>query len=126
MSARALDAIGSGTVPKGDVIAAARIAGIMAAKQTALLIPLCHPLPISAATIDFTFESDAIRATADIRTAAQTGIEMEAITATCVALMTIYDMVKAIDKACSIGDVRLLSKSGGKSGDWTAPAPNAP
>jgi len=121
MSAAALNAIRDGDVPKGDVLATARIAGIMAAKKTAELIPLCHPLGLDAVTIDFSWEDGAVRATATTSLTAKTGVEMEAMTATCVALLTIYDMAKAIDKAMVIGEVRLLEKRGGKSGDWTAP-----
>ena len=120
MSAAALDAIRHGDVPKGDVLATARIAGIMAAKKTAELIPLCHPLGLDAVTIDFAWEDGAIRATATTSLTAKTGVEMEAMTATCVALLTIYDMAKAIDKAMVIGEVRLIEKRGGKSGDWFA------
>ncbi|MBA3054302.1 MAG: cyclic pyranopterin monophosphate synthase MoaC [Sphingomonadales bacterium] len=121
MSPEALAAIRSGDAPKGDVLAVARIAGIMAAKKTAELIPLCHPLALDAVTLDFAFESDAVRATATASLTGKTGIEMEALTATTVALLTIYDMAKALDKAMVIEDVRLLAKRGGKSGDWTAP-----
>ncbi len=120
MSAPALAAIRHGDVPKGDVLATARIAGIMAAKRTAELIPLCHPLGLDAVTIDFAWEDGAIRATATTSLTAKTGAEMEAMTAACVALLTIYDMAKAIDKAMVIGEVRLLEKRGGKSGDWSA------
>ncbi|MCB2088950.1 MAG: cyclic pyranopterin monophosphate synthase MoaC [Sphingomonadaceae bacterium] len=121
MSAQALDAIRGGDAPKGDVLAAARIAGIMAAKKTGELIPLCHPLALDAVTVDFTFEDKAIRATSTASLTGKTGVEMEAMTATSVALLTIYDMAKAVDKAMVIEAVRLLSKSGGKSGDWHAP-----
>ena len=121
MSAAALAAIADGSGPKGDALAAARIAGIMAAKKTAELIPLCHPLAVEAVTVDFEIEADAIRATATASLTGQTGVEMEAMTATCVALLTVYDMGKALDKAMVIEGVRLLSKSGGKSGDWRAP-----
>lgn len=120
MSAQALDAIKAGSVKKGDVLAVARVAGIMAAKKTADLIPLCHPLPISGVTLDLAFENGAIRATATVRTTHSTGVEMEAMTAVSVALLTIYDMAKALDRAMTIGDVRLLAKSGGRSGDFTA------
>ena len=120
MSLAAAAAIGAGDVPKGDVLAAARIAGIMAAKRTGELIPLCHPLPITSAAIDLTVEEDAVTATATITTTGRTGVEMEAMTAVSVALLTIYDMAKAIDKGMEIGAVRLLSKTGGKSGDWHA------
>lgn len=121
MSAEALDAIKAGSVKKGDVLAVARVAGIMAAKKTADLIPLCHPLPISGVTLDLAFENGAIRATATVRTTHSTGVEMEAMTAVSVALLTIYDMAKALDRGMTIGDVRLLAKSGGRSGDFTAP-----
>lgn len=120
MSAEALAAIKAGSVKKGDVLAVARVAGIMAAKKTADLIPLCHPLPISGVTLDLAFEDDAIRATATVRTTHNTGVEMEALTAISVALLTIYDMAKALDRTMTIGDVRLLAKSGGRSGDFTA------
>jgi cyclic pyranopterin phosphate synthase len=125
MSADALEAIREGNAPKGDVLATARIAGIMAAKRTGELIPLCHPLGLEAVTIDFAFEdasdSWAIRATATASLTAKTGVEMEAMTAVSVALLTIYDMAKAIDKGMVIEGVRLIAKTGGKSGDWTAP-----
>jgi cyclic pyranopterin phosphate synthase len=121
MSADALAAIRAGSVKKGDVLAVARVAGIMAAKRTADLIPLCHPLPISGVTLDLAFEQDAIRATATVRTTHVTGVEMEALTAVSVALLTIYDMAKALDRGMTIGEVRLLAKSGGRSGDWRAP-----
>ena len=120
MSAEALAAIRAGSVKKGDVLAVARIAGIMAAKKTADLIPLCHPLPIAAVSIDLAIEQDAIRCTAHVSTSYSTGIEMEAMTAVSVALLTIYDMAKAIDRGMTIGGVRLLAKSGGRSGDWRA------
>ena len=122
MNATALAAIRDCTVPKGDVLAAARNAGIMAAKKTADLIPLCHPLALDAVTLDFVIEGDAVLATATASLTGKTGVEMEAMTATSVALLTIYDMAKAVDKAMVIEGVRLLSKSGGKSGDWRAPA----
>jgi cyclic pyranopterin phosphate synthase len=116
----ALAAIREGSVNKGDVLAVARIAGIMAAKKTADLIPLCHPLPISGVTLDLDIEADGIRATASITTTYTTGIEMEALTAVSVALLTIYDMAKALDRGMRIEGIRLLAKTGGRSGDWTA------
>ena len=122
MSDEALAAISAGDVPKGDVLAAARIAGIMAAKKTAELIPLCHPLALDAVTLDFVIEQDAVRATASASLTGKTGVEMEAMTATCVALLTIYDMAKAIDKSMVIEEVRLIEKRGGKSGTWRATA----
>ena len=121
MSAEALAAIAADQIAKGDVLAVARIAGIQAAKRTSELIPLCHPLGLSSVTIAFESIANGLRATTTARTSGQTGVEMEAMTATAVALLTIYDMAKAIDKAMIIGEIRLLSKSGGKSGDWRAP-----
>lgn len=118
MSAEALDAIRAGGVPKGDVLAAARIAGIMAAKKTAELIPLCHPLALDAVTVDFAFEEGAVHATATASLTGKTGVEMEAMTAVSIALLTIYDMAKAIDKGMIIDGVRLIEKRGGKSGTW--------
>ena len=120
MSPAALAAIRDGAVKKGDVLAVARIAGIMAAKRTADLIPLCHPLPLSGVTLDVALEAGGIQATATVRTTHTTGVEMEALTAVSVALLTVYDMAKALDRAMVIGDVRLLAKSGGRSGDWAA------
>jgi cyclic pyranopterin monophosphate synthase len=120
MSVEAAAAIRAGNAPKGDVLAAARIAGIMAAKKTAELIPLCHPLPLSRVSIDLALDEAGATATATAATEAQTGVEMEALTAVSVALLTIYDMAKALDKAMVIGEIRLLSKTGGKSGDWKA------
>ena len=122
MSPEAQAAIRDGAVPKGDVLAAARIAGIMAAKRTAELIPLCHPLGLDAIAIDFSLDESGVRATASASLTAKTGVEMEALTAVSVALLTIYDMAKAVDKAMVIGDVHLIEKRGGKSGDWKAPA----
>lgn len=118
MAPEALAAIREGSAKKGDVLATARIAGIMAAKKTSELIPLCHPLLLSKISVDFEFEDDGLRATATVRLTGQTGVEMEAMTAASVALLTIYDMAKALDKGMVISGVRLLSKKGGKSGDW--------
>ena len=120
MSPAALAAIRDGAAPKGDVLTAARIAGIMAAKKTAELIPLCHPLALDAVTLDFAFAGDGIEATAKASLTGRTGVEMEALTAVSVALLTIYDMAKALDKAMVIGPIRLIEKTGGKSGDWRA------
>jgi cyclic pyranopterin phosphate synthase len=120
MSLDALSAIRDGMVKKGDVLATARIAGIMAAKKTSELIPLCHPLALSKVAVDFEFEENGIRVTALANLTGQTGVEMESLTATSVALLAIYDMTKAVDKSMVISGIRLLSKSGGKSGDWTA------
>jgi cyclic pyranopterin phosphate synthase len=121
MSPEALAAIRAGDAPKGDVLGTARIAGIMAAKRTSDLIPMCHPLVIDAVNVDFAFEADAVRATATVSLTGKTGVEMEAITGVTVALVTIYDMAKALDKAMVIEDVRLIEKRGGKSGHWRAP-----
>ena len=120
MSTEALDAVREGSGPKGDVLAAARIAGIMAAKKTGELIPLCHPLALDAVTVDFAFEGDGVRATARASLTGRTGVEMEAMTAVSLALLTIYDMAKALDKGMVVEEVRLLEKTGGKSGTWRA------
>ena len=122
MTAEALAAISAGDAPKGDVLAAGRIAGIMAAKKTAELIPLCHPLALDAVAIDFSIEETSVRATATTSLTGKTGVEMEALTAVSVALLTIYDMAKALDKAMVISDICLIEKRGGKSGDWKRPA----
>ena len=106
-------------VPKGDTLAVARLAGIMGAKQTPSLIPLCHPLAISGVTVDLSVLDDAVAITATVRTTDRTGVEMEALTAVAVAGLTVIDMVKAVDKAAVVTDVRVEAKSGGKSGDWT-------
>ena len=105
-------------VPKGDALAVARLAGIMGAKQTPSLIPLCHPLAISGVTVDLVVADDAVEITATVRTSDRTGVEMEALTAVSVAGLTVIDMVKAVDKAATITDVRVEKKTGGKSGDW--------
>ena len=120
MCEAALAAIRGGDAPKGDVLAAARVAGIMAAKKTAELIPLCHPLALDAVSVDFVFEANAVRAIATASLSGRTGVEMEAMTAASVALLTIYDMAKALDKAMVIEDLRLIEKRGGKSGTWRA------
>ena len=121
MALAALSAIRTGEGPKGEVLATARIAGIMAAKKTAELIPMCHPLAIDAVAVDFAFADDGVDVRATVSLTGRTGVEMEAMTATCVALLTIYDMVKAIDKGMVIDAVRLVEKRGGKSGTWRAP-----
>ncbi|THG38137.1 cyclic pyranopterin monophosphate synthase MoaC [Sphingomonas olei] len=120
MSAEARDAIAAGAVAKGDVLAVARIAGIMAAKRTSDLIPLCHPLPLSKVTLELSIEDDGVSAQAIVATSGRTGVEMEALTAVSAALLTVYDMAKALDKRMTIGDIRLLKKTGGKSGDFVA------
>jgi cyclic pyranopterin phosphate synthase len=109
---------GSG-VPKGDAVAVARIAGIAGAKRTPDLVPLCHPIALHGVTVDLEVTDEAVEITATARTADRTGVEMEALTAVAVAGLTMIDMVKAVDPRASITDVRLLTKSGGKSGDWT-------
>ncbi|MET0309139.1 MAG: cyclic pyranopterin monophosphate synthase MoaC [Sphingomonas sp.] len=119
MSPQAAAAIREGSVAKGDVLATARIAGIMAAKKTADLIPLCHPLPLSSVTIDLALDDTGVTVTATAVTEAQTGVEMEALTSASIALLALYDMSKALDKGMTIENIRLLSKTGGKSGDWT-------
>jgi cyclic pyranopterin phosphate synthase len=106
-------------VPKGDALAVARVAGIMGAKQTPALIPLCHPLAVSAVSVDLAVADDAVEITATVRTTDRTGVEMEALTAVSVAALTVVDMVKAVDKAAVITDVRVETKTGGKSGDWS-------
>jgi cyclic pyranopterin phosphate synthase len=120
MSAEALASMRDGGMKKGDALAVARIAGIMAAKKTSELIPLCHPLPINRAAVEFAFEADAIAVTATVATEGKTGVEMEALTAVSIALLTLYDMGKGVDKAMVIEGVRLVSKTGGKSGNWLA------
>lgn len=124
MQPATLAAIRDGDVPKGDVLAAARIAGIMAAKRTPELIPLCHTLLLSKVAVDFEIDEDANRVliTAEVRCRGKTGVEMEALTAVSVAALTIYDMAKALEKTMTIGEIRLLEKRGGKSGDWTRAA----
>ena len=123
MAAATLQTILAGHAKKGDVLGAARIAGIMAAKKAHELIPLCHPLLLTKVSLDI--EADAalpgLIVRAEVKTRGQTGVEMEALTAVSIACLTIYDMAKAVDRAMRIEGVRLLSKSGGKSGDWRAP-----
>lgn len=122
MNQETLQAIKDGLVKKGDVLTVARIAGIMAAKQTAVLIPLCHPLPLTHVDIDLTLDEakSAISIRASTRTTGKTGVEMEALTAVSIAALTIYDMAKALDKTMRIDNIRLLEKHGGKSGDFVA------
>src|SRR5678816_167675 len=118
MSAQALKLIRRGEVAKGDPLQAARLAGILGAKQTASLIPLCHPLPLTHVSVELTPAKRGYTIESRVRTSAQTGVEMEALTAVAVAALTIYDMVKAVDKDMVIGDICLVEKSGGKSGPW--------
>jgi cyclic pyranopterin monophosphate synthase len=119
MSAATVSAIREQTTPKGDPLEAARLAGIMAAKRTADLIPLCHPLPLTHVEVNATIEDDGVHLRASVSTNAQTGVEMEALTAVSVAALTIYDMCKAVEKGMVISDLRLESKTGGKSGDYS-------
>lgn len=119
MSAAALRLIRTGAVAKGDPLQAARLAGIMAAKQTSALIPLCHPLPLTHVSVELKPTSRGYRIEARVRTNAPTGVEMEALTAVSIAALTIYDMVKAVDREMVIGDICVVEKRGGRSGDYT-------
>lgn len=123
MSKAAFSALEKGDAKKGDVLGTARLAGILAAKRTAELIPLCHPLSLTHIGVDFALDEPALSVaiTASAKTRGKTGVEMEALTAASVAALTIYDMLKAVDKGMVIGDLHLLAKSGGRSGDYTAP-----
>jgi cyclic pyranopterin phosphate synthase len=123
MKPETLDAIRSNAVAKGDVLGVARIAGIMAAKRTAELIPLCHPLPLTDVSVDIAFDDalPGLRVEAAARTAAQTGVEMEAMVAVSVTLITVYDMAKAVDRSMVIGEILLAEKAGGRSGHWVKP-----
>jgi cyclic pyranopterin monophosphate synthase len=121
MSIDALAAIRDGSLKKGDALAVARVAGIMAAKRTSDLIPLCHPLALTSVTVDLALTDAGIDCTATVMTSGPTGVEMEALTAVSAALLTLYDMAKALDRGMAIGPIRLLAKSGGRSGDWRAP-----
>jgi cyclic pyranopterin phosphate synthase len=121
MEPRTLELIVSGAMPKGDVLAVARIAGIMAAKRTSDLIPMCHPIPISGVTVDLEANGlGELRIEARVKTTGKTGVEMEALTAVSVAALTVYDMCKAVDRGMRIEGIRLLEKRGGKSGEWVA------
>jgi cyclic pyranopterin phosphate synthase len=121
MKAETLALIQQGGMPKGDVLAVARVAGIMAAKRTPDLIPLCPPLPITGVTVELTPSgADTLLITATVKTTGKTGVEMEALTAASVAALTVYDMCKAVEKGMRIESIRLLEKRGGKSGDWLA------
>ena len=121
VSAEVVSLLRGAGVPKGDALGVARVAGIMAAKRTPDLVPLCHPLAISGVTVDLEVVDDGVAITATVRTTDRTGVEMEALTAVSVAALTVVDMVKAVDKAAVITDVRVESKSGGKSGTWQRP-----
>lgn len=120
-----VDLLVSGNLPKGEALAQARIAGILAAKQTFALIPLCHPLFLTGADVDFTATADRVRIVATVSTTGKTGVEMEALTAVSIAALTLYDMVKAVDRSAVITDVTLVSKSGGASGTYTRHEPAA-
>ena len=121
MSQEALRLIRRGAVKKGDPLQTARLAGILAAKQTSALIPLCHPLPLSSVDVDLTPTARGYAIEARVRTRSRTGVEMEALTAVAIAALTIYDMLKAVDKTMVIGDIRVMSKSGGRSGAYVRP-----
>lgn len=123
MAAETLAVVIAGSAKKGDVLGVARLAGIMGAKRTADLIPLCHPLPITAVTLDLTPNpaDNAVEIEATVRTTGQTGVEMEALTAASIAALTVYDMLKAIDRGMRISDLRVTHKSGGKSGEFNQP-----
>lgn len=125
VSAKVVELLRGEGVPKGDALAVARIAGIMGAKRTPDLIPLCHPIAVSGVEVDLAVADDAVEITATVRTADRTGVEMEALTAVTVAALTVIDMVKAVDKGAAVESVRVLSKTGGKSGDWFAPEVSA-
>ena len=116
-----IDLLAGGGLSKGDALAVARIAGIMAAKRTPDLVPLCHPLPLSKVTVDLVPGADRVAITATVRTRGVTGVEMEALTAASVAALSLYDMIKAVDRAARITDLRVVAKSGGTSGEWSAP-----
>jgi cyclic pyranopterin phosphate synthase len=121
VSAAVVDLLRGEGVPKGDALAVARIAGIMAAKRTPDLIPLCHPLAIGGVEVELVVHDDAVLISAEVRTSDRTGVEMEALTAVSVAALTVVDMVKAVDKLARITDIEVVAKSGGKSGDWQRP-----
>ncbi|MDE0716437.1 MAG: cyclic pyranopterin monophosphate synthase MoaC [Rhodospirillaceae bacterium] len=125
MAPATLDKIEASAIAKGDVLATARLAGIMAAKRTAELIPLCHPLPVTSVSVDLSTdrEADTLEIAATVACTGRTGVEMEALTAVSVAALTVYDMCKAIDRGMTIGDIRLEEKSGGRSGDWSRGSP---
>jgi cyclic pyranopterin phosphate synthase len=113
--------IAAGGLPKGDALATARVAGVLAAKRTSDLIPLCHHLALSGVDVDFEIGTADVAITATVRTTDRTGVEMEALTAVSVAALTLYDMIKAVDRAARIDDIRVLSKDGGRSGAWSRP-----
>lgn len=118
-SAEVVRMLVDGELPKGEALGTARVAGIMAAKRASELIPLCHPLPIARVSVDFEAAEDRVRILSSVTTRGVTGVEMEALTAASVAALTLYDMVKAVDRHARIGEIEVLAKSGGKSGDWS-------
>jgi cyclic pyranopterin phosphate synthase len=117
-TAEVMELLGTGGLPKGDALAVARVAGIMAAKKTPDLVPLCHPLPLSKVTVDFELGAETVTITSTVKTRGVTGVEMEALTSASVAALSVYDMIKAVDKHAVLTDIKVLAKSGGKSGDW--------
>ncbi len=119
MSASAIEALRGGTVPKGDALGVARLAGIQAAKRTPELVPLAHPVAVHAVEVDLVVEDEAVLISATVRTADRTGVEMEALTCVSVAALALVDMIKAVDKLSTISDIQVVAKSGGRSGDWT-------
>jgi cyclic pyranopterin phosphate synthase len=121
LSAEAIATLRAGTVPKGDALAVARIAGIQGAKRTPDLVPLCHPIALHSVSVDLTVNDDAVGIVATVRTADRTGVEMEALTSVTVAALALIDMVKAVDPAAVISDVRVEEKTGGKTGTWQRP-----
>lgn len=126
LSAECVAALREGSVPKGDALAVARIAGIQGAKRTSELIPLCHPLFLSGVDVTAEVSDEGVELTATVRTTDRTGVEMEALTAVTTAALTVVDMIKAVDRAAVITDVRVLAKSGGRRGDYTFPEPVTP
>ncbi|MCD1284747.1 cyclic pyranopterin monophosphate synthase MoaC [Brevibacterium sp. GP-SGM9] len=116
--AEVIDMIAEAGLPKGDALPVARIAAVMGAKRTSDLIPLCHPLPLTGIDVDFELLETGVRITGAVKTVAKTGVEMEALTAVSVAALTIFDMIKAVDNRAVIGDIKVIEKSGGRSGDW--------
>ena len=121
LSPEAVAALRGGTVPKGDALGVARIAGIQAAKRTPDLVPLCHPVAVHGVEVDLAVDDDGVEITATVRTADRTGVEMEALTCVSVAALALVDMIKAVDRAAVVTDVRVTAKSGGRSGDWVRP-----
>jgi len=123
VSSRVIELVRGEGLPKGDVLSTARIAGIQGAKRTPELVPLCHPIAVHGVEVDLSVGDDAVEIVATVRTADRTGVEMEALTAVSVAALTVVDMVKAVDKAATISDIRVEEKSGGRSGTWRRPTP---